>query len=104
MSEAPNESRKDARTLGLVMTSMKPEKLRVNVLMNTADSGISTIRLRYSSVKPRASSNPGNTLLLLEIDLVKHAAVCEVDLLRLLPAAEGLVDGEQVDLGELLVV
>ena len=35
------------------------------------------------------------------IDLVEDAAVGEVGLLRLLPAAEHLVDGEQLDLREL---
>ena len=38
------------------------------------------------------------------VDLVEHAAVGEVGFLRLLPAAEHLVDGDQVELGEALEV
>ena len=35
------------------------------------------------------------------IELIEDTAVVEVNLLRLLPAAEHLVDGEEIHLGEL---
>jgi hypothetical protein len=37
-------------------------QLSVKVFRNAADSGISTIRLMYSSAKPSARSKPGSTL------------------------------------------
>src|SRR5262245_1294489 len=91
----------------------------VKVFRNAAASGIRTMKARYSSVKPSARSKPGSTLcrrrsvrvktiasgLLSALqDLVVHAAVVEVLLLRLAPAAEHLVDGEGVDLREVLRV
>src|SRR4051794_22508986 len=90
--------------------------LREVVLITIAASGTITIRLRYTSVMPSATSKPGMTLWrrrlkfmiggLLPglIDLVEHTAVGEVRLLRAGPAAEGLVDREERDLRELLRV
>ena len=55
-------SRYDARTRGDVTVSTKVPQLTVKVFRNTADSGIRTMKQRYSSEKPRARLNPGNTL------------------------------------------
>jgi hypothetical protein len=49
-NDMPNESSSDASTRGAVTVSQKASQVSVNVLMNTADSGISTISARYSSV------------------------------------------------------
>src|SRR5207244_4309449 len=79
---------------------------------------MSTMKLKDSSVKPSAKSKPGSTLWRLRSvreksmsgllsgaqDLVVGRAVVEVLLLRLAPAAEHLVDGEEIDLREVLRV
>src|SRR6185295_6148937 len=102
MSAVPNESCSDATTRGAVTAATNWSHVSVNVFTNAAESGISTIRLRYSSVNPRAMLNPGRTLwrrcrtfTLLRarlVDLVERAAVLEVRLRRLLPAAERVLD------------
>src|SRR5687768_5023863 len=137
-NEAPKVSRYEATTRGVATASQKAGQLMVKVLRKAADSGMSTMKLRYSSVNPSARSKPGSTLcrlrrvrertmagalrsarslcphvraglrqggffLFLE-DLVVDRAVVEVLLLDLGPAAEGLVHGEGVDLGEVLRV
>src|SRR4051812_38245226 len=98
--------------------------------MTSAASGISTSSDRYASVKASVGPKPGSTpgchrrgrrgggttdtasaillcvsreraaLLSSHVDLVVSSVVLEVGLLRLLPAAKRLVNGEQDDLRE----
>jgi hypothetical protein len=118
-NDAPKVSRYDASTRGDVTASQNAGHVIVNVFRNAADSGISTMNPRYSSVKPSARSKPGSTLCRFSSarektmaltdffaafeDLVVDRAVVEVLLLRLAPAAEhsSMV---KVDLREVLRV
>ena len=50
MNEAPKVNRYEASTRGPVTAVQNCSQLRVKVLNNKAESGISTIRLRYSTV------------------------------------------------------
>src|SRR5512138_1420813 len=61
-SDAPKVSQYDARTRGDVTAVQNAGQVIDAVFKNAAASGISTIMLRYSSVKPSARSKPGSTL------------------------------------------
>ena len=112
-------SRYDATTRGSVIVFQNACPTDdVAVLSGSVDSGIRTIRPRYRIVNPIVSRNPGSTrrrpALRLKcasyrrapglVDLVEGAAVGEVRLLRRLPAAERLVDGEELHARELALV
>src|SRR6476661_4913235 len=64
MKEAPNVSRYEAITRGDVTAATNWSQVSVKVFRTRAASGISTIRLRYSSVYPSVRLNPGSTFLL----------------------------------------
>src|SRR6478609_130645 len=118
ISEAPRLSRYEATTRGSVIVARIVSHDEANVFSGSVHSGISTIRLRYRMVNPIVSLNPGRTrrraMLRLAtrrlaaasrlVDLVEGPAVGEVRLLRRLPAAERLVDGEERHVGELSLV
>src|ERR1039457_6001831 len=59
---APNVSLYDATARGSETVSQKRCQEMVAVFRKRPESGISTIRLRYSTVSPRVSPNPGRTL------------------------------------------
>ena len=59
-SDAPNVSRYDATTRGAVTVCQNCCQVSVAVFRNSADSGSSTMRLRYSTVNPIVSPKPGN--------------------------------------------
>src|SRR5882672_5363029 len=61
-NEAPNVNRYEATTRGDVTVSQNCGQVSANVRRKAADSGIRTIKLKYSSAKPSARSNPGRTL------------------------------------------
>jgi len=63
MKEAPKVSRYEASTRGPVTAAQNWSQLRVKVLNTRAESGISTIRLRYRRVYPSVRLKPGKTRL-----------------------------------------
>src|SRR4051812_45354641 len=60
--------------------------------------------IRYSRdcKRPRRRSGRTRQTASFSVDLVEHAAVAEVRLLRFVPASENVIDGEEVHLGELV--
>src|ERR1700689_4831852 len=116
ITDAPNLTRSDASARGAVTTCQNFSGPSSADRRNVADSGISTTSEAYVSVKPIVRPKPGRTRKLLRargsgsaeltrmsasIDLIERAVVVKVFLLRLLPAAEGVVDGHQFDRGKL---
>jgi hypothetical protein len=61
-NDAPKVSRYEASTRGAATASQNAGHVIVNVFRNAAESGISTMKPTYSSVKPSARSKPGSTL------------------------------------------
>src|SRR3981081_1585552 len=57
-----------------------------------------------ASSPPNCPRPPHSALWSVRIDFIKHAAVAEVQCLRLLPAAERVVYREELDLGEGILV
>src|SRR5262245_25324926 len=119
MSEAPKVSLYEASTCGEVTVLQNWSQVIEVVRSTSAASGSSTTRLMESSVMPSVRPKPGSTRWEREVmarpvpgcvgepaaprasraglvDPVEQAAVVEVLLLRLLPAAEDLVDGEEL--------
>src|SRR4051812_4359268 len=116
-SDRPKEICSACSTRRLVMMSTNWPKESSAVLRNSAASGTSTIRESQSRLTPSVTPKPGITLRLrvvtaaplicvplLRIDLVEHTGIVKVRRLRLLPAAEHIVDGEQLDFGEIAFV
>src|SRR5438552_8275592 len=115
---APKLSRQAASVRGEATVSQNWPQESVAVFRTRVERGMKTMRVRYRSVNPIARPKPGSTPPGRDriipslarsrasagslVDLVEHAAVGEVGLLRPGPAAEDLVDGEQLQRRELL--
>src|SRR5438045_9518512 len=105
--DAPKLSSYEAIARGAVTTCQNRGHVSDEAFRNVAESGIRTMRLRYKTVNPRESPNPGKTLRCLSlifiyflhpsgsqvllirlINLIEHPAVSEMSLLGLLPIAD----------------
>jgi len=120
-SAAPKLRRSEASTRGVVTTCQNLAGPSSAERRKAADRGSSTISDTYSSVHPIVRPNPGSTrnarrlrrlgvacggcgrvraapcMGLLTVDLVEGAAIVEMLGLCLLPAAERIVDGHQLE-------
>src|SRR5712692_1083950 len=106
----PNDSSSACRTRGLVTMRRNRSSVSSVARRNSAASGMSTISDSQSSVVPIVIPNPGITrsgrkkvaplnlaaLASPAVDRVERAAVAEMLLLRLAPAAECVIDREQI--------
>src|ERR1700683_5440076 len=116
----PNETCRACRVRRLVTIAHNWSKLSSNVLRNRPASGIRMMIDSHVSVSPMVRPNPGIVLrrpalsLTMSrapargqsvlVNLVEDAAFAEVFLLRLRPAAEDVVDGEQFNLGKRIFI
>src|SRR5262245_9398641 len=108
---APKLKRYAASVRGAVTVSAKSCQDRLAVLSASMESGMSTIRPSQKSAYPIDRRKPGIVLRFLgalmagsgSVDLVEHAFVGEMRLLRLLPPAE-LLDGDEPRVPELVLI
>src|SRR5512145_3173615 len=111
-SDAPSVRLYEATARGSLAISQNACQERPPAFANRVASGNSTIRLRYSTVYPSVIPKPGSGegcrkagffigSLLRLVDLVEDALVSEVPGLSILPAAQDVVDREELQLREL---
>src|SRR5436190_20694575 len=90
--------------------------LRPDAFTNVAPSGTSTRRLRYVTVYPNVSPNPGRMLCFFNrnaigsypltksaiclVNLIEYSSVVEINVLGLLPPAKHFINGHEFQLGK----
>src|SRR3954470_24458401 len=113
---SPNDSFRACRVRRLVTMVQNWSRLSSNVFRNSPASGISTMIDSHVSVSPMLRPKPGKVLRRFAaalttlpqtdragsvlVDLIEYAAFAEMFLLRFRPAAEHIVDREQLHLRE----